>query len=152
MTSHWKAILGVILIFVLGFVSGTVCTSIVAHRKLVAFLKHPGAVAEAALEKKLTHNLALDKDQKREVHDYFLENLQSRRELSKQIEPQERVANLETFQKINAILHPDQQQTFRQNIEEFKNRFKTATNTDGENIPVPAGLPTTSGTNAPTSH
>ena len=152
MTNHWKAILGVLLIFILGFVSGTVCTSIVAHRKLVAFLKHPSAVVEAALEKRLTHGLALDKEQKREIHDYFLENLQSRRELSKQIEPQERMANLETFQKINAILHPDQQQTFRQNIEEFKNRFKTATNADGENIPVPANPPTNPGINAPAGH
>jgi hypothetical protein len=135
MMTHWKAILGVVLIFAFGFASGMICTSIIAQRKLTAFLKHPGAVAEAALEKRLERNLKLDPDQKTKIHALFLDNLQQRRELSAQIRPQTQMLNLQTFQQIQAVLRPDQQALFRLNIEEFKNRFgKAAANTEVENM------------------
>lgn len=137
MTSHWKAVLGVILIFVLGFTAGAVCASIYAHRKLTAFLQHPGAVAEAALEKRLTRHLDLDENQKQQIHAYFMENLQQRKDLNKQIQPQTRMVNQQTFQAIIATLHPDQQERFRQNIEEFRNRFgKVAASSDLESFPA----------------
>jgi hypothetical protein len=149
MMRHWKAILGVILIFVLGFTSGVVGSSIVYHRKLATFLKHPGAVAEAALEKRLTRNLKLDENQKKQVHDYFMENLQSRHELSKQIQPQVRATNLETYQQITGILRPDQQEIFRQNIEDLRARSsKIAADTGGDALP-PTG---TSNAGTPTQH
>jgi LPS O-antigen subunit length determinant protein (WzzB/FepE family) len=151
MRTHWKAILGVVLIFILGFASGTVGSSIFFHRKLAAFLQHPGAVAEAALEKRLTRHLDLDENQKKQIHAYFLENLQQHKELNKQIQPQMRLANQQTFQEINATLRPDQQERFRQNIEEFRNRFaKVAATGDLENLPPTGSAPPKSNT-APVS-
>jgi len=138
MTSHWKAILGVVLIFILGFTSGVVCSSIFVHRKMAAFLQHPGAVAEAALEKRLTKHLDLDADQKQKIHAYFMDNQQQRKELTRQIQPQVRALNVATFQQITAVLHPDQQERFRQNVEEFRNRFgKAAASADADNLPPP---------------
>jgi len=152
MSSHWKAILGVILIFVLGFASGVVCSSIFVHRKMAAFLQHPGVLAEAALEKKLTHNLVLDENQKQQIHSFFQENLESRRELNKQVQPGVRAANLETFRKISSVLRPDQQELFRQNLEEFRKRFKIAANADLENISEPEKSVPNPGTNTPPGH
>ena len=152
MNSHWKAILGVILIFILGFASGVVCSSIFVHRKMAAFLQHPGVLAQAALEKKLTHNLVLDENQKRQIHSFFQENLESRRELNKQIQPSVRAVNLETFQKIRLVLRPDQQELFRQNLEEFRKRFKVAANADLENIPEPGNSSPHPGSNTPSAH
>jgi hypothetical protein len=147
MTTHWKAILGVILIFVLGFASGVVGSSIFVHRKIVAFLQHPGAVAEAALEKRLTRNLALDENQKQQVHGYFEENLKSRKELNKQIQPQIRMLNIDTFQKITSVLRPDQQDLFKKNVEEMRNRFsKVAADTSGDTLPPTGASPTTPST------
>ncbi len=138
MTTHWKAILGVILIFILGFTSGVVCSSIFVQRKLAAFMQHPGATAEAAMEKRLVRNLNLDPKQKQQIHDYLLDNLQQRKDLNLQIQPQVRALNVQTFQQINAVLRPDQQEIFRQNIEKFRNRFaKAAANADVDNLPPP---------------
>jgi len=136
MKSNWKAILGVILIFVLGFISGVVGSSIFVSHKIASFLRQPAVVAEAALEKRLTRNLKLDENQKVQIHDFFLKNLQSRREFNKQIQPEIRMANLETFRKINATLRPDQQEIFRKNLEEMRNRFrKVAADTGEDNLP-----------------
>jgi len=140
MNSKWKAVLGVIMIFVLGFVSGIVCSSIVVHRKLNAFLQHPGAVAAAALEKQLTQNLNLDQGQQQQIHTYFMQNLQRRKELNQQIRPQAQMLNQQTFQQIATTLRPDQREIFRQNIEKFRNRLsKAAANADWDNLPPTAG-------------
>ncbi len=137
MTSHWKAILGVLLIFVLGFTSGLVCSSIYAHRKLETFLQQPAVVAEAALEKRLTRKLDLDDKQQQQVHAFFEKNLEQRRALNQQVQPQVRMVNLQTFQEINAVLRPEQQERFRQNIEQFRNRFgKAANNAEASNLPA----------------
>ena len=138
MSSHWKAVLGVILVFILGFASGLVCSSIMMHRKLATFLLQPGAQAEAVLEKKLTRHLDLDEIQQRQIHGYFMENLQQRKDLNKQIQPQVRILNQQTFQEIAACLHPEQQEQFRKNLEEFRNRFgKIASKSEMENLPAP---------------
>jgi hypothetical protein len=150
MTSHWKAILGVVLIFILGFAAGMVCSSIFVHHKIVDFLQHPGAVAEAAMEKKLTHNLALDENQRQQIHGYFMENLQSRRELNKQIQPGVRIVNLATYREINSVLRPDQRELFRKNLEELRNRTsKVAADTGGDTLP-PTGTSSPSPGTTPT--
>jgi nucleoid-associated protein YejK len=153
MTNHWKAVVGVILIFILGFASGMVCYSIIVHRKLTAMLQQPGALAEAALEKRLTRHLDLDESQKRQIHDYFMENLQQRKELNKQIQPQMRMVNQQTFQEIAASLRPDQQEQFRKNIEEFRNRFsKVATKSELENLPATGSAPVNSNSTPALQH
>jgi len=142
MTRHWKAILGVLLIFVLGFTSGVVCSSIVIIRKARAALQHPGAMATAALEKQLTQNLDLDPTQRQQIHGYFMENLQHRKELNQQIRPQAQMLNQQTFQQITATLRPDQQALFRQNIDKFRNRLtKAAANADWQSLPMPGASP-----------
>ncbi len=142
MTSHWKAIFGVLLIFVLGFTAGIVCSSIFVHRKMIAFLQHPGVAVQAALERRLTRKLNLDENQKKQIHDIFVENLQDRRELGRQIQPQVRMVNIETFQKINSVLRPDQQETFRRNLEELHTRAsKLAVSSDFDTLPPISAAP-----------
>jgi LPS O-antigen subunit length determinant protein (WzzB/FepE family) len=154
MTSHWKAVLGVILIYLFGCFSGVVSTSIFFHHKLLEFLKHPSVAELAVLEKQLTGNLGLDEDQKKQVHACFLENLEQRKELQKQIQPQVQALNQQTRQQITAILHPGQVELFNQNIEKFRKHWApTAFNQNAENPsspPVqPAGAATNSGAGQP---
>jgi len=134
MNKTWKAVLGVILIYIFGCVSGGVSTSIFFHRKMIAFLQHPAIAASAELERRLTGNLGLDANQKQEIHGYFLDNLQQRKELQKQIQPQIQTLNRQTAQQITAILHPDQAELFHENIEKFRKNFgATPSNPDTEN-------------------
>ena len=120
MKSNWKAIVGVLLIYIFGCFSGAISISIFFHHKMAAFLQHPGVVLSAALEKRLTGNLGLDATQKEHVHDYFLENLQHRKELQHQIQPQVQTLNSQTVKQIAAILRPEQVDLFHQNIERFR--------------------------------
>lgn len=146
MSSHWKAILGLVLIFIFGFLSGIVCTSIIAQRKALAFYRHPAVAASAALEKRLTGNLGLDPNQKQQVHDYFAENLEHRRQLQSQIQPQIQMLNMATFQQINGVLRPDQLDRFHRNIEEFRKRWgqnARRSNDDRSPEPAPPGSPST---------
>lgn len=127
MTSHWKAILGVILVYIFGCFSGVVSTSIFFHQKMLYFLQHPGVVESTMVEKRLTGNLGLDANQKQQVHHYFLANLEQRKELQKQIQPQVLESYRQTVKQITAILRPDQAELFYQNIEKFRKRWGTPT-------------------------
>ena len=123
MTPHWKAVIGVVLIFIFGFLSGIVCTSIVAQRKIAAFYQHPAVSLSEIMEKRLTKNLDLDANQKQQVHQYFVENLDHRKQIQQGIQPQVQMLNLETFRQINVILRPDQRDRFHQNILGMRKRF-----------------------------
>jgi len=140
MTTHWKAIVGVILVFVFGFLSGILCLSIVVQHRMLAFYQHPAVALSSALEKRLTGNLHLDANQQQKVNDIFAENLRQRKELQKQIQPKVQAVNLETFRQINLVLHPDQLDLFHQNLEKFhrrlaKNVLNANPNTDAPTPP-----------------
>jgi hypothetical protein len=149
MTSPWKAVFGVILVFVLGCLSGWFGASVVHYRETTQFLQGgPEAVAKL-LETRLTRNLHLDAGQQQQVHQYFIDNLVQRRQLQMQIQPQVQLLNRETFQKINAILRPDQQEIFRQNITLFRQRTgKSPFNPNPAIQPLPDAATNGSGSGA----
>jgi len=149
MNKTWKAVLGVILIFIFGCFSGAVSTSIFFHHKMIEFLQHPAVAASKALEKRLTGNLGLDATQKQQVDGYFLDNLQQRKELQKQIRPQVQVLNGQTIQQIIAILRPDQKELFHRNVETFREHLgANAFNPDVENLFSPPVQPASPATNS----
>ncbi len=147
MNKTWKAVLGVILIYIFGCFSGMVSTSIFFHHRMLIFLQHPAVALSAALEKRLTGNLGLDADQKEKVHACFEENLQQRKELQKQIQPQVQALNHQTIQEVTAILHPDQTELFQQNIEKVRKHFGAMAGKQEADTPsasnVQPGAPTT---------
>jgi predicted component of type VI protein secretion system len=124
MSKTWKAILGVILVYLFGCLSGAVSTSIFFQHKMIQFLRHPAVALSGELEKRLTKNLELDANQKQQVHECFLENLQQRKDLQKTIQPQVQALNQQTLERISAILRPDQREQFDQNVEKSKMRFR----------------------------
>ena len=142
MNKTWKAVFGVILIYLFGCFSGAVSTSLFSHHKTLGLLQHPAMAVTVALEKSLTGNLGLDASQKRQVHEYFLENLRRRKELQMGIEPQVQMLNRQTFQQVAAILRPDQAERFRQNVEQLRKRLAAnASNQDAENPSAPQVQP-----------
>ena len=122
MTSPWKAVCGVVLVFLLGCLSGWIGASLVHYRQTTQFLQGgPEAVAKL-LETRMTRNLNLDENQRQKVHQLFMDNLVQRRQLQMQIQPQVQLVNRETFEEINVLLRPDQQKIFRENITLFRQR------------------------------
>jgi len=147
MSTRWKAILGVILVYLFGCFSGGAVVSIIVHHKILAILQHPALAATEAMERRLTGNLHLDPTQKTEVHGYFMENLQQRKVLQKQIQPQVRALNEQTVDQITAVLHPDQAVIFHQNVDLLRKKFATLSS-DQSSAPAPS-VPALSGA-APT--
>ena len=140
MNKTWKAVLGVILIFVFGCLCGAIVASIAIHHRTLAVLQGGPAALTKVLERRFTHNLGLNDSQKQTVHDAILKNLMARREAQKQLQPQIRQFNQATLAEVDAVLNPDQQKLFLQNVQEFrKERFgKNANNAEADAQPAAA--------------
>jgi uncharacterized SAM-binding protein YcdF (DUF218 family) len=156
MNSTWKAAIGVILIFVLGWFGGALTTMVIARHKALALLQHGPEAIAIVLERQTTRNLGLNDDQKTHLHALFVENLRQRMELQKQVQPQVKAVNRQTLQEIDAILTPDQQQRFHDNLVLFKDRFgRNPFNVGADDkstqtaTPAPATPATNSGTSQP---
>jgi hypothetical protein len=139
MKNTWKAVLGVVLIFILGWLAGALCSWAFIHHRVIDLIhRGPEAVAEV-LERRMGHNLNLDPAQKAQVHGFVLENLQQRRQLQKQIQPQIRTANQQMIKEIDGVLRPDQVQTLHENISEFKKRFgRNPFNAEADAVTTPS--------------
>ncbi len=150
MSVYWKAVVGIILIYVFGVLCGILGSSIFFHHKMRTMLKHPGLTVMRVVERGLTGNLNLDANQKREIDWYFIENLKRRKELQTQIQPQVNLLDLETLQEINAALHPEQLERFHQNLNDFRKRMAANGLTSAESLPaLPVGAPTNSSVGTP---
>ncbi len=89
MSPTWKAAIGVIVVFILGWFGGALTTLIIAHHKIIEpgpgqfpGPDHPAGTADDA------RPCQLDEGQKAKLHDLLLENVRERKELQKQIQPQ----------------------------------------------------------------
>jgi hypothetical protein len=155
MSTTWKAAIGVILVFILGWFGGALSTLIVVHHRILVMARHDPEPLAKLLERQTTRNLGLTDDQKKQLHAIFVSNLSQRMELQKQIQPQVKVVNSQTLQQIDAMLTPDQQQTFHDNLLKFKRRFgRNPFNMKEEDQPaasttVPASPATNSGAASP---
>jgi hypothetical protein len=123
MSPTWKAALGVIVIFILGWFGGALTTLIIAHRKMMVLATGNTQAITMLLERQTSRGLKLDEGQKAKLHDLLLENVRHRKELQKQIQPQVWTLNRQTLQAINGVLTADQEQKFQDNLLLFKAHF-----------------------------
>lgn len=145
MSASWKAIVGIILIFIFGVLSGILGTSIFVHHKMRTMLYRPALILMKTVEKRLTGNLALDANQKQQIDGYFMENLNNREELQAQIQPQVHLLNLKMLQEISATLRAPQLERFRQNLDELRKRMAANRLNSAESLPA---LPVRAATNS----
>jgi len=119
----WKSSLGVMLVFALGCVAGIFLSLVIVHHRVVDMLQRGSPAYEQFLEKRLSHGLHLDADQREKFHEALVANIEARKKIQLQVQPQVQAANDQTRQQIRAILGEDQLVTLRQNIAEFRRRF-----------------------------
>jgi hypothetical protein len=155
MSPTWKAVLGVVLVFILGWFGGALTTIVIARHKALAVIQGGPEALAIVLERRTTRDLGLNEDQKKQIHALFVDYIRQRLDLQKQIQPQVKVVNHETLQEINAVLTPDQQEHFHDNLVLFKERFgrnpfniTAAEKAAPEVAPANVGL----GTNAPATN
>ncbi len=149
MNPTWKAAIGVILIFILGWGGGTMVTLLVMHHRMVVVVRHDPEALAVLLTRQTTRNLGLNEEQKQQFHALILENLRERMKLQREILPQVRSLNGQTMQQINALLTADQQQKFQDNLLLFKSRYgRNPLNTGADEAATPTdGAPPGPATN-----
>jgi|HubBroStandDraft_1064217.scaffolds.fasta_scaffold305976_1 hypothetical protein len=142
MSSTWQAAIGVFLIFAFGCVSGWLGSSAVHDPQTTLLLQRGPDGITALWENRLTRNLGLSEDQKKEIHQYFLENLAQRKVLQQQIAPQVVVLNHATLKQIVSVLSPEQATLFRRNVALFRQHYNQGPfneRPDSQLIPRAAG-------------
>jgi hypothetical protein len=123
MNPTWKAAIGVLLVFILGWFCGVLCTWIFVHHKMVALAKGGSMVIATALDRQATRGMKLTDDQQAKVYALLLENVRERSKLQNTIKPQVWAINQQTLQGINGVLNPEQQRKFQDNLVLFEKNF-----------------------------
>jgi hypothetical protein len=123
MNATWKAVVGVILVFILGWFGGALTTLVIAHHRMQVVIQHEPQALARFLEMQATRGLNLDDAKKQQMHEIIVTNIRQRIEMQKQIQPQIHAINAQTLQQIDALLTSDQQERFQENLMTFKQRF-----------------------------
>jgi Spy/CpxP family protein refolding chaperone len=117
---NFKAIVGIALVFALGAASGAVATHIFHRARMESFIKGGPESREEVIVSRLTRKLDLDDRQRVQVREIVHENHRAMRQVRSQYHPQIQAILDQGQLRISALLRPDQQEKFRQLIEERK--------------------------------
>lgn len=117
---NFKAIAGVLLVFLLGAVCGGVVSHLLQRSKMEALLERGPMAREEHLVRRLTQRLDLDAGQLERIRPIIRETHESIRQVRGQCRPQVEALLDESQRRISVLLRPDQQERFRQLIEERK--------------------------------
>jgi uncharacterized membrane protein len=111
---HWKAILGVIAVFLLGMLAGGLVTvRVVGHR-----FRH----GSDFLVRRLSWQLHLDSTQREQLRGIVTDAQQQLRNVHRQVQPQVEAILAQSDDKVRAMLQPDQLKTFDRIVADRKAR------------------------------
>jgi len=117
-----KALLGILLVFILGAASGALLTHSIDHARSGSYFKGGPAAREEQFVKRLTSKLDLDSRQQEQVRAIVHETHTGIRQVRQQIRPRIESLLEQGQLRINTVLRPDQQEKFRKIIAERKAR------------------------------
>jgi hypothetical protein len=115
---NWKAIVGVIAIFILGGLAGSITTiGLVRHRLVHG---HGSQMLQDLIIRRLSWDLRLDRDQRAQLRVIVTQGQAEMKVIRKQIQPQVEEQLSRSEAKVRAILRPDQVEKFDKLIAERK--------------------------------
>jgi Spy/CpxP family protein refolding chaperone len=117
-----KAIIGIVLVFVLGAASGAVVTHMVYRDRMATFIKGGPESREEVIVSRLTRKLSLDVRQQEQVKAIVHEDHLAIRQIRNQYRPQIQGILEQGQARIMALLNPEQRDKFRKILEERRNR------------------------------
>jgi len=119
----WKLIAGIILVFILGLLAGSVGTQ-VYHRQWSERFRQSPEARRAIFMKHLTKELRLTEDQQRQVEVIIKEADEKRKALFQKQRGAIREMIEESFARMKQKLDPDQQQELEELRARFEKRMK----------------------------
>ena len=108
---NWKAILGVLAVFVLGTLAGALVTHRIYQRRIHTFFRG-GPAATEMIVRRMNGQLDLTPAQRVQVETIVRNSRQKLRETRQQIDPQMRALFQDMDQRIREILTPEQRAKF----------------------------------------
>jgi hypothetical protein len=121
---NWKAILGVLLVFLLGCAAGGLGTAIVIHKRVQRVVLGGPKVIDEMILKRLTHQLSLNTDQQEKIKSALEEARMQIRDVRRVTQPQVVKVFADSRDKIRTVLTPDQQKKFDEIVEKNKGRLQ----------------------------
>ena len=122
MPKNAKAIAGILLVFILGTISGSVVTYVVLQTRLEAFMHGGPKAREDHIVKRLTGELGLDSGQQEQVRGIIHETHSAVREMRGQMRPRIEALLEQGQARINTVLKPEQREKFAKITAERKAR------------------------------
>lgn len=119
---NFKAITGILLVFILGAVSGAIVSHMVDRERHEAFVKGGYVAREDVIVKRLTKQLDLDQQQQLQIKALVHESRSAIQEVRKQALPQIEQLLDQAQKRISAVLRPEQQEKYLKLIAERKER------------------------------
>jgi hypothetical protein len=119
---NYKAIIGVLLVFILGVICGAVVTHVVHRSQMETFVGRGPEAREEMLVKRLTRQLDLDSRQLEQIRPIVHETHANILNIRQQSRPQVEALLDESQRRISEILRPEQQERFAKIIADRKAR------------------------------
>ena len=116
---RWKLISGLLLVFVLGILVGSLGTGFYLKHRLAPFIKEPRA-RKTFIMKRLSKELNLTSDQKAKIDPIVEQMIEKRREYYLKNRPEIKTIMDQGFIKIKAELSEDQ----KEKLDELRENFK----------------------------
>jgi uncharacterized membrane protein len=117
---NWKAVAGIVLVFVLGmFAGGLVTVGVIRHR----LLTHGPEVIANAIVRRLSWELRLDAGQRQQLRGIVTEAQQQMKVVRQQAQPQVTQIVDEAVAKVRATLRPEQQAKFDKLVAERRAKW-----------------------------
>jgi len=119
---RWKAIVGILLVFLLGALAGVLATYAVYQQRMEGVARgEPGRTREFIV-RRLTRDLSLDPPQSEQLRAIVRETHAELRELRKKIRPETEEIMARSQDRVRAILRPDQREKYEKIIAEHRKR------------------------------
>jgi hypothetical protein len=125
---QWKAIASVILVFLLGAMTGALVTHTIYRQKMENIIKDEPRTIREVIVQRLDRKLSLDPAQLEQVRAIVRETHSEMKNVRKQIRPQIDDILTRSQAKVRAILRPDQLEKYEKILAERKKRRETEEN------------------------
>lgn len=126
----WKTIVSVVLVFLLGSLSGALVTHKIDQHRMTGIIKGDPKAIRELIVRRLNHKLHLDSSQEEQLRAILKETHEEMRNVRKQFKPQIEEILMRSQNRVRTILRPDQLAEYEKIVEERKKKREKKENSE----------------------
>lgn len=124
----WKAIVSIVIVFLLGALAGALVTHKIYQQKVEGVIKGEPKSMREFIVRRMDHELHLDAIQLEQLRAIVRETHAEMKNLRKQFKPQTEEILARSQEKVRAILRPDQLEKYEKIVAERRKKRETKDN------------------------